>query len=54
MQVRGIMTRDVISAAPDASALDVASLLVHHHISAVRVTDGDFTRVLSTPASGYL
>jgi len=41
MQVRDIMTRNVIRAAPDASVLDVAALLVHHHISAVPVVDGD-------------
>ena len=40
MQVRAIMTRDVISAAPDDSVLQVASLLVQHRISAVPVADG--------------
>ena len=41
MQVRDIMTRNVITAAPDTSVLDVAALLVHHHVSALPVADGD-------------
>jgi CBS domain-containing protein len=40
MKVRTIMTRNVVSAAPDTSVLEVASLLVHHRISAVPVADG--------------
>ena len=41
MQVRDIMTRNVITVSPDTSVLDVASLLVHHHISGVPVAAGD-------------
>jgi CBS domain-containing protein len=41
MQVRDIMTRNVVSAAPDSSVLEVASLLVKHHISAMPVAEGD-------------
>jgi CBS domain-containing protein len=41
MQVRAIMSRNVVVAAPDTSVLDVASLMVHHRISAVPVADGD-------------
>ena len=41
MQVRDIMTRNVVSAAPDSSVLEVASLLVEHHISAVPVAESD-------------
>jgi CBS domain-containing protein len=37
MKVRDIMTRTVISAAPDTSVMDVAALLVEHRISAVPV-----------------
>jgi CBS domain-containing protein len=41
MQVRDIMTRQVIAAAPDASVLEIASLLVDHRISAVPVVEGE-------------
>jgi CBS domain-containing protein len=40
MQVSDIMTRTVISAAPDSSVLDLAALLVDYCISAVLVIDG--------------
>jgi CBS-domain-containing membrane protein len=37
MKVSDIMTRNVISAAPDSSVLDLASLLVDYRIGAVLV-----------------
>ncbi len=40
MQVSDIMTRGVISAAPESSVLDLAALLVDNRISAVPVIDG--------------
>lgn len=39
MQVSDIMTRKVISAAPDSSVMDLAALLVDNRISAVLVID---------------
>jgi CBS domain-containing protein len=41
MRVRDIMTRRVISAAPDTSVLDAAALLVDNGISGVPVVDRD-------------
>ena len=38
-QVRDIMTRDVISAVPEASITDVATLMVHHRIKRVPIIE---------------
>jgi len=42
MQVRDIMTRAVVSAAPDTSVLDLAALMVDKRISAVPILSGGF------------
>lgn len=41
MQVKEIMTRDVVVASADAAIGDVAELLARHRISAVPITDED-------------
>jgi len=45
MKVEELMTRDVISVAPETSLKDVATLLVEHGISGVPVVDRDRTVV---------
>lgn len=41
MLAKDIMTRNVIAVAPEASAQEIARLLLSHHISAVPVADAD-------------
>jgi len=40
MQAKDVMTRDVISVAPDATVLLAARLMLQHHISGLPVIDG--------------
>jgi CBS domain-containing protein len=40
MQVRDIMTRTVVSATPETSVLDLATLMVDHRVSAIPVVSG--------------
>lgn len=53
MQAADVMTRDVVTVAPDASVGTVAELLVEHRISAVPVIDAE-GRVLGVVSEGDL
>ncbi len=41
MRVRDMMTREVVSATPETSVLDLAALMLDYRVSAIQVLSGD-------------